>query len=511
MNDHGKLLIVLGDQLDPDHPGLRDYDAGRDRVWMAEVPEESTHVWSHKARIVLFLSAMRHFRDALAARGLTVIYRALDAHPHASLGSALDADLAALAPARVAVAQPGDYRVLRTLRETCARHGIALEVLEDTHFLVPAAAFADWAAGRRHFVMEHFYRWVRQREAILMHGREPAGGRWNFDADNRKAFGREGPGFTPPPRQSAPDAVTREVMALVERRFATHPGALADFDWPVTEADAEAALDDFIEHRLASFGPFQDAMWSGEPWLYHSRISAALNLKLINPRAAIDAAAQAWHQSQAPLASVEGFIRQIAGWREYVRGLCWLGMPEYLERNALGAQAPLPRFYWTGETHYRCLREVIGQTLRYGYAHHIQRLMVTGLFALLLGVEPRAVHAWYLAVYVDAVEWVELPNTLGMSQFADGGWLASKPYVASGKYIQRMSNYCAGCPLDPAKATGARACPFTTLYWDFLERHAARFARHPRVGQQWRNLERFSATERLAIRQAAEALRASLA
>jgi deoxyribodipyrimidine photolyase-related protein len=340
-----------------------------------------------------------------------------------------------------------------------------------------------------------------------MNGREPVGGRWNFDQDNRQAFGAQGPGLKPDPLQFPPDQITSEVLELVGERYPEHPGDLSAFGWPVTPAQAEAALQDFINHRLASFGPYQDALWTDEPWLYHSLLSAALNLKLIDPRRVIEVAEQAWREGMAPLASVEGFIRQILGWREYVRGIYWLHMPEYLEHNALGADADLPAFYWTGDTDYECLRQSIGQTLKYGYAHHIQRLMVTGLFALLLGVRPRSVHEWYLAVYVDAVEWVELPNTLGMSQAADDGLMASKPYSASGKYIDRMSNYCGRCRYRPEQATGATACPFTTLYWDFLARHKQRYSKHPRTALQWRNLERKDPVELAAIRAAAARLR----
>jgi deoxyribodipyrimidine photolyase-related protein len=305
-----------------------------------------------------------------------------------------------------------------------------------------------------------------------------------------------------------PDAITREVIALVESRFASHPGKLEAFDWPVTPADARAALEDFIAHRLADFGTYQDAMWTREPWLYHSRIAAAMNLKLLDPRDAIAATERAYRAGRVPLASAEGFIRQILGWREYVRGLYWLYMPAYAEGNALGAQEPLPVFYWTGETEMACLRDAIGQTLTYGYAHHIQRLMVTGLYALLLGIEPKAVHEWYLAVYVDAVEWVELPNTIGMALYADGGIMASKPYVATGKYIDRMSDYCKGCRFDPAQSTGETACPFTTLYWDFLMRHEPMLAKNQRMALQVKNLKRLSADQRTTIAARAQTIRA---
>ena len=337
-----------------------------------------------------------------------------------------------------------------------------------------------------------------------MDGGSPAGGEWNFDAENRAAFGKQGPGPIPPPLEFVPDRTTRTVIALVRQRFAQHPGSLDHFAWPVTPTEARAALDDFIANRLPLFGAHQDAMWTNEPFLYHARISAALNLKLLDPRDAIAAAENAFRRGQAPLAAVEGFIRQILGWREYVRGIYWRFMPQYAEGNALDARQPLPPFYWTGDTDMNCLRDAIGQTLRLGYAHHIQRLMVTGLYALLLGVEPQQIHQWYLAVYVDAVEWVELPNTIGMSQFADGGIMASKPYAASGKYIQRMSNYCSGCRYDPAESTGDRACPFTTLYWDFLLRHQQKLRATPRMEMQLRNLGRLSPAQRKKIEEKAQ-------
>jgi len=286
---------------------------------------------------------------------------------------------------------------------------------------------------------------------------------------------------------------------LVRRCLGTNPGETARFDFPVTRPQAELALEDFIERRLPEFGKYQDAMWTAEPYLYHSLVSAAMNLKLLSPRRVVAAAVEAYRTGKAPLPAVEGFIRQILGWREYVRGIYWTQMPAYAQSNALNAQTPLPGFFWTGDTPMNCLQQTITQTFRYGYAHHIQRLMVTGLYALLLGVRPREIHEWYLAVYVDAVEWVELPNVLGMSQFADGGRMASKPYAATGKYIQRMSNYCAGCRFDPAASTGDRACPFTTLYWEFLLRNEEQLRSVPRMELQLRNLERLTESQRMAI------------
>lgn len=506
------LVLILGDQLDVDSAVFDDFDPASDAVWMAEVTAESTHVWSHKARIALFLAAMRHFRAALADRGFTVHYTSLDAaENHGTLAAQLRADIHRLHPDRLVMTHAGEYRVRESLTTAAADLGLELEVRPDRHFLCTPDEFDRHARGRKQLRMEYFYRDMRRRHDVLMEGDDPVGGQWNYDKQNRRAFKKSSPPDVPPPKHFPPDDLTTDVLALVEKNFPDHPGSLEHFDWPVTLADAQAALDDFIEHRLPHFGDYQDAMWTGEPYLYHSRISAALNLKLLDPRHVIAAAEAAYHAGQAPLNAVEGFIRQILGWREYVRGIYWRFMPDYLDRNALDADAPLPDFYWTADTDMHCLAQAVGQTLDFGYAHHIQRLMVTGLFALLLGVDPRAVHEWYLAVYVDAVEWVELPNSLGMSQFADGGVMASKPYVATGKYINRMSNYCAHCRYHPDHATGADACPFTTLYWDFLDRHRDTLEKNQRMTLQVKNLDRKSRDEMQQIRDRAAALRTRFA
>ncbi len=489
------LLIILGDQLDRESSLFTGADPSHDRIWMAEVREEATHVPSHKARIAVFLSAMRHFRDELRDTGWTVEYREIDPKP-TSLGSELSSALERLKPVRIRVVQPGEYRVEQALQDLCPE----IEILEDHHFLASKEDFCKHAQGRKQLRMEYFYREMRRRYRVLLDNDEnPAGGAWNYDTENRGSFGKHGPGLLPPPLATEPDDITRQVLRQVEAIFADHPGNLQHFDWPVTPADAERALNDFIAHRLPAFGAYQDAMWTAQPWLYHSRLSVALNLKLIHPRRVIAAAEDAYRKGLCSLAAAEGFIRQILGWREYVRGIYWLRMPEYAEANELGAHRPLPWFYWTGDTEMQCLSEALGQTLQYGYAHHIQRLMVTGLFALLLGVEPKQVHEWYLAIYVDAVEWVELPNTLGMSQFADGGVMASKPYAATGKYIDRMSNYCRGCRYDPAEAVGPNACPFTTLYWDFLLRHEDRLRKNQRMTMQVKNLDRLTGERKAAI------------
>jgi len=503
------LVVVLGDQLNPRAAWRDKFDEKKDAIWMAEVQTEAKHVWSHKQRIALFLAAMRHYAEDRKEEGCTVHYTKMeDTDPRNTLGSLLERFLGSNEVDTVRIVQPGEWRVLDLLESAVKRSKSEWEVLPDDSFYTTPEQFAKWADGRKQLRMEYFYREVRKREGVLMtEDGKPEKKCWNFDSENRSSFGRKGPEDVPAPYTPRPDSITKEVFELVEKRFSDHPGSLEKFSWPVTPAEGKRALDDFIEKRLPRFGEVQDAMWTDEPFLFHSRISAALNLKLLDPRLAVEKAEEAYREGRAPIAAVEGFIRQILGWREYVRGVYWLLMPEYLERNELGADKDLPEFYWTGETEMNCLRQSIGQTLEYGYAHHIQRLMVTGLYALLLGVRPQAVHEWYLAIYIDAVEWVELPNVMGMSQFGDGGVMASKPYAATGKYIQRMSNYCSDCRFNPAKSTGEDACPFTTLYWDFLARNEKALQGNQRMNFQMKNLERKDSAELRKIRSAAKEIR----
>jgi deoxyribodipyrimidine photolyase-related protein len=505
------LCVVLGDQLDIDAAVFDGFDPAQDAVWMAEVDEEATQVWSSQPRIAMFLAAMRHFALALRAAGRPVHYTRLDAPGNTgSLQSQLLADITRLRPRALVMTAPGDWRVLQALKAVAQASGLALELRDDRHFYTTVREFASHARGRSSLRMEYFYREQRRRHQVLMAqpgGTQPEGGQWNFDAENRAGFGAGGPGDVPPPARFEPDELTQDVLALVATRFAAHPGQLDSFAWPVTRAQARVSLQRFITERLPLFGRYQDAMWPGEPWLYHAHLSAALNLKLLNPREVVAAAVAAYTAGQAPLAGVEGFVRQILGWREYVRGVYWTQMPDYLERNALDAQQDLPAWYWTGQTDMACLRDALTQSLAHGYAHHIQRLMVIGLYALMLGVQPKQVHSWFLAVYVDAVEWVELPNSLGMSQYADGGVMGSKPYVATGQYIARQGPHCQGCRYQPAQRTGDSACPFTTLYWDFLMRHESLLARNPRMALQVKNLARLSPAEREAVAQRAGAVR----
>lgn len=503
-----RLFLILGDQLHPDpHPLLVDFNPAHDRLLMVEASEESTHVWSHQARSALFLAAMRHRAAAFRAAGLPLTYRQLGEHPQASLSATLCAEIGSTR--QVVMLEAGDYRLQQAIQSACTAAGVALESRPDPHFLCAQGEFNAWAGDKTNLRLEFFYRWQRKRHGILMAGNTPVGGQWNFDADNRQSFGRQGPGLLPPPPHFAPDALTRSAIADVERHFPEHPGRTAHFGWPVTTAQAHTALDDFITHRLPEFGRWQDAMWSGQPFLWHSLLSAALNLKLLDPRTVIAATVAAYESGRVPLAAAEGFIRQILGWREFVRGVYGRQMPALAEANQYGHTTPLPAWFWTGHTHAACLAAAIGQTLEHGYAHHIQRLMITGNFALLAGLQPRQVADWYLAVYVDAVAWVEEPNTLGMALNAWPG-MTSKPYCASGAYIDRMSDYCRGCRYNPKTRVGPGACPFTTLYWDFLARHRQRFAANPRMAMPLKNLDRLSDTELNAIRHQAANLRADL-
>jgi len=505
------LYLVLGDQLTTNSSFFKDYDSNKDVIWMAEVKEEATHVWTHKARIVMFLSAMRHFKTELESNGMRFSYTEMTSKsPSSSLGLELSKFLKSTKCLSVKVRKPGEHRVEVLLKQAVSENGLTLEIIEDDHFLSTIEEFALYAKDRKQLRMEYFYREMRKKHKILCTDDKPEGGEWNYDSENRKSFSKEGPDLLPSPISFLPDKITKQVIKLVNEIYPDHPGDLDHFDWPVTASQAEDTLKDFLDNRLNQFGDYQDAMWTNQPWLYHSRLAAAMNLHLIHPLKVITQAENYFKSGKAPLASVEGFIRQILGWREYVRGIYWLYMPQYLERNTLNADHDLPAFFWTANTDLNCLNQTIGQTLKHGYAHHIQRLMITGLFCLLYGVKPTQVHEWYLAVYVDAVEWVELPNSLGMSQYADGGVMASKPYIASGKYIDRMGNYCKKCKYDPAKSVGEDACPFTTMYWDFLMRHKKLLSSNPRMGMQVRNLNRLSENAKEDIKSQANAFRLSL-
>jgi len=503
------IRFVLGDQLTRAISSLQDIDGDRDVVLMAEVAEETTYVGHHKQKIAFFIAAMRHFSAELTGEGFSVDYvRLEDPDNTGSLTGELARAVRRHGASRVVVTWPGEWRVLEALRNWQPAGGVAVEIREDDRFLVGRDAFAAWAGRRRTFRMEHFYREARRNTGLLMTDGQPVGGRWNFDTENRK---RLPAGERPPDRVPfTPDPVTAEVLALVDRRFAGHFGELRPFRWAVDRAGALQALEDFAQHLLPRFGDYQDAMRTGAPFLYHSALSPYLNAGLLLPLEVCRRAELEHREGRAPLNAVEGFIRQIAGWREYVRGVYWLLMPGYRASNSLKAERGLPEFYWSGETAMNCVAQVVADTRRNAYAHHIQRLMVTGNFALLAGVRPADINAWYMAVYADAVEWVELPNTHGMAIFADGGVLASKPYAASGAYINRMSDYCRGCTYDVAEKTGPRACPFNYLYWGFLMRNEMTLRRNPRLAMPYRTLSKWSVEQRAEVAGDAERFLASI-
>jgi deoxyribodipyrimidine photolyase-related protein len=496
------LHLVLGDQCSASLSALEGLDPARDVVLMMEVRGECTYVPHHPQKIVLILSAMRHFARALESRGVRVDYIRLDDpdNTHSFSGEVARA-VARHSPGRIIATEPGEWRVRQEMEGWEAALGLPVEIREDTRFLADLGFFRRWAQGKKQLRMEYFYREMRRATGLLMDGDQPEGGEWNYDAENRKPLPK---GLIPPtPPRFAPDDITREVMALVEREFPAHFGTLAGFNWPVTAAEARRALDAFITERMPRFGDYQDALAEGEATLFHSLVSTSLNIGLLLPRDVCAAAEAAWREGRVPLNAAEGFIRQVLGWREYVRGLYWFKMPGYGATNGLKAHRPLPEFYWRGDSGMRCMDAAIGQTRDLAYAHHIQRLMVTGNFALLAGLDPIAVQEWYLAVYADAFEWVELPNTHGMALHADGGIMASKPYAASGAYINRMGNHCARCRFDVKRAEGEGACPFNFLYWDFIARHAEAFAGNPRMGMPLNTLRKMAPTKVAAMREEA--------
>lgn len=500
-----RLGLVLGDQLSLSLPTLARLDPARDRVVMAEVAEEARYVRHHKQKIALLFSAMRHFAGTLRDQGWQVTYYAWGAHRHDSLLDVLQAECLTQAPEDIVVTRAGEYRLHAAMRQQWpAALGVSVELLEDTRFLCGVKEFADWSQGRRQLRMEHFYRHMRRRTGLLMENGQPVGGTWNLDASNRSPYRGEVP--IPAAPVFARDAIDKEVLRQVDTGFADHPGHLEHFAWATTRRDALAALEHFIIHRLPWFGDYQDALVDGQDWLFHSALSPYLNCGLLEPLEVCRAAEAAWYDGRAPLNAVEGFIRQIIGWREFVRGVYWLHMPEYISRNTLGHARDLPRYYWDGDTGMRCMAEALRSTLEHGYAHHIQRLMITGNFALLTGVLPAAICDWYLAVYVDAYEWVELPNTLGMVMHADGGIVGSKPYAASGNYIHRMSDHCRRCRYNVKTTVNADSCPFNSLYWHFIERHRQALADHPRMGMVYRTLARMDAEKRRATLQRGEYL-----
>ena len=495
MNAPQRLCLVLGDQLSFNLASLQHLDLKRDVVLLVEVMEEASHVPHHPQKIVLIFSAMRHFAEALRERGAQVHYVTLsDPDNSGSVPGELHRWQALLGPEEIHVTECGDWRLEQSIKDC----GLEIHWHCDTRFLCTRDEFSAWAKDKKQLRMEFFYREMRRKSRLLLNGDgSPVGGAWNFDAENRKALPKKV--TPPPPAHFKPDAITRDVISLVAEQFPNHYGTVDTFDYPVTHSEARALWDYFLDWGLAAFGDYQDAMTADEPFLFHARISAALNIGLLDLHQLCSDVESAYWSGHIPLNAAEGFIRQLIGWREYVRGVYWLKMPGYAEGNAFGNTRSLPEFYWTGETQMACMRQAIGQSLKHAYAHHIQRLMVTGNFALLAGIAPHQICDWYLAIYMDAFDWVELPNTLGMVMHADGGYLGSKPYCASGQYIKRMSNYCNDCTYKVSESTTDNACPFNSLYWHFLMRHSDDLRSNQRMGMIYKNLDRMDDTKQKAL------------
>jgi deoxyribodipyrimidine photolyase-related protein len=489
------LVLVLGDQLSHTLSSISAAEKSSDRILLCEVQEEATYVKHHKKKIALLFSAMRHFAQELETDGWHVDYVKLDDDDNSgSFKGEIKRAISRHDIKNILVTEPAEWRVMEDIKTWSDEFDIPVEILPDNRFIATQQEFEDWAEGRKQLRMEYFYRDMRRKTDLLMDGGEPEGGKWNYDSENRKPARDDL--FMPDQCRFEPDEITREVINLVNSRFGDHFGDLEPFWFAVTHEEATKVLDHFLDVALPSFGDYQDAMLTGQKFLYHSLLSPYINCGLLDPLEVCKRVEAEYKKGRVPLNATEGFIRQIIGWREYVRGIYWLKMPEYVKRNFLEADRKLPDFYWTGKTDMTCLREAITQTREEAYAHHIQRLMVTGNFAMLAGVDPHEVHEWYLAVYADAYEWVELPNTLGMSQFGDGGILGSKPYAASGNYINKMSDYCKNCHYNVKLKTGDEACPFNALYWDFLIRNEAKLKGNPRLGQVYRTWSKMDEAKR---------------
>jgi len=504
-----QLILVLGDQLTRNLASLRTGKKAEDLILMAEVESEAGYVWHHKKKLAFVFSAMRHFAKALEQDGWSVRYHRLDDDPVFScLTDAVENALSAGTFDQVTLVEAGEHRLRDEIATWPDRFDLPVRVLEDDRFIMPRSDFEDWARGRDTLRMEYFYRDARRKTGLLIENGKPAGGQWNFDKENRKPAKPDL--FMPDVPRFKPDAITRDVIDMVGARFSDNFGTIEDFWFAVTREDAEAALDQFLKQALPCFGDYQDAMLTGSRFLYHSVLAQYINIGLLDPRDVCERAEAEYAAGRAPINAVEGFIRQLLGWREYVRGIYMREGPDYVRRNALKASRPLPDFYWTGETGMACIAAVVTQTREEAYAHHIQRLMVTGNFALLAGIDPHAVHEWYLAVYADAYEWVEAPNVIGMALYADGGLLASKPYAASGAYIDRMSDYCGGCRYKVGEKTGDDACPFNALYWNFLVENEDVLRGNPRMGLIYANWDKQDPGRKAAIRRRAGAFLDSL-
>ncbi len=438
------LCVILADQLNQEITSLNDFDKDLDEILICELKKNFTDINHHKKKIVYQISCMRHFGIEMDRLGFKINYLKLDNPDNEnSYTSEIMKLINDKGIDKVIVAEPSTYDEMESIKNWQNTIGIDVEIRKNDLFFCDIDEFKAWAEGRKELRLEFFYRMLRRKHNVLMNGDQPEGGAWNFDKKNRKPIARKV--SIPKTYTCIIDQETQDIINLVNLEFSDHFGGTDNFVFAVTRHDALEAMNRFIEERLVNFGDYQDAMTSKDPWLFHSHLSMYLNNSLLKPKECIELAEKAFYESKAPINSVEGFIRQILGWREYVRGLYWLKMPDYRDLNELAAEVPLPSFYWDGETKMNCLKISIENTRDNAYSHHIQRLMVLGNFALLVGIRPVELNEWFLSVYADAYEWVELPNVSGMALFADGGIMASKPYASSGAYINRMSDYCKDC------------------------------------------------------------------
>ncbi|MFN7020215.1 MAG: cryptochrome/photolyase family protein [Phycisphaerales bacterium] len=485
------IVWLFEDQLSHDSSVLTSHPDSP--VLLIESDRAFRRVRFHKKRLVFLVSAMRHFAAGLRSRGRVVHHYPLTPRGYKDSMDAIRDVVRATGSGTFVVMEPSEHHTREWLNSATGKLGVSLHFVPNTLFLTDRVEFGSWASSVKSPLMETFYRRQRRRYNVLMDSAGPAGGSWNLDKDNRKAFPR---GLLVPPIPGfPPDAITREVMSEIDRRFADHPGSTDGFDLPVTRTDAQRLFNDFLKHRLPLFGDYEDAMVTGQPVLFHSLISPLINAGLIGPLECVRAAERRYREGKAPLNSAEGFVRQILGWREYVYGIYWSFMPEYRARNVRGDSRPLPRLFWDGRTQMNCLRQCIGGVVDRAYSHHIQRLMVIGNFATLCGLSPQAVNDWFYAMYVDSHDWVVTPNVIGMAMNADGGTMATKPYISSAAYINRMSDYCSGCRYDPERRTGEGACPFNALYWSFLHEQRESLARNQRMAMMLKNLDRIPKAE----------------
>lgn len=497
------LRLILGDQLNGSHSWFR--DTQNDVLYlMAEMHQETDYVVHHIQKVVGFFEAMRQFAEKLQADGHKVrYYRIGDPDNPQNLPDIVREVVHQESVTRFEYLYPDEYRLDAQLTGLCETLSLPCKACETEHFYTSRTTLADFFEGKKQLLMESFYRMMRKKHGVLMEGKDPLGGSWNYDARNRKAW----KGSPPVPAGYFPGKDVSGLVGELQSAGVQTMGSIdpSDFTWTTSREEALKLLNWFCEELLPHFGPYQDAMHTEQKYVFHSRLSFALNTKLISPKEVVETVEAYYHShpEKVPLSSVEGFIRQILGWREYMRGIYWKEMPGYTGKNALDNRNPLPDFYWTGETHMNCLKHAIGQSLETAYAHHIQRLMITGNFALLTQTDPGEVDRWYLGIYADAVEWVQLPNTRGMSQFADGGIVGTKPYISAANYIHKMSNYCQGCRYDPKKRTGPEACPFNALYWNFLQEKKEKLADNPRMGMMYRLLEQKDPAELQAMRRRA--------